>query len=899
MATYLPNVTDIIPEYKPFTPNFQFYNQVLQIKNSQYQQGYKKISGLYNTLLNSPMTRDENIERRDKYFKDIEGEIKKISGLDLSLPQNVSAAGEIFKPFYEDQDIKTDMYVTKSARDSMTAHEILKNCVGKDCGEAKAWEDGIKAVNYKLQEFKNASTEEARNFGKIGYTPYVKYADDVVKFLKDNKIEITQETRNGRYNITTTNGPLLEGPLYNMIKTLYEDDINVQEMYKTKAYVQRKDFATGRAQEFGGIEQAEQAYISDKLQTYSGLLDNQIEDVNNQLEVYTAQRDALSKKSKLNTKQQENLAQLETAIPLLEKSLSSLQSAKSNYDNVDQVDINTLRSRVDNVTSGVLFEGDIKGMAKDFSKIGFKQTFEEDKYALEAYRSSLDFNKSVALAKIKAGIDLQTFKIKEDYKAQKEFEKEFKLRGGEDPLSINATETTAENVEKVNAWQYNMETASSVNRQYTDGLKSTLNNIYLALKSDGGAEANALLKQIFANNKGVIGDDKNYFGYDENKGYPIHQTYWQQAQKFLSKSENFKGLINSNAEQSLKMLELKVAAATKLGFENNSKVRNALLAGDDLGDDEKADLRTMMKTDGSVLSREQFINATKDRYDAEDAGEAYDDLLEAYKTQYANPEAPEGLRTKMFIGGPFEDRTGAVGIKPGIVSADPLRNLSDNFSLVNSVLSNGMNSGEFADEETKSLFKELYRDFNTYLDIKKENPNRAALTMQYEAVSDKEGYAKVTLNPSREWLEKTLVGGDKKEEAAKFKQYENGISFYIPDEKVQNSFDSQIKGFGDLILEANGGSISIGDDKDPENGGSIKITKNGDALTVNSKNIKVNPNTGDAYFTPTITTSGFGLDPEDIIQEAMKTVYESKSTYARILEQFDIKNKELLGKEGK
>ena len=63
MATYLPNVTDIIPEFRPFTPNFDFYNQVLQVKNAQYQQGYKKISNLYGSALNSPLSRDSNIER--------------------------------------------------------------------------------------------------------------------------------------------------------------------------------------------------------------------------------------------------------------------------------------------------------------------------------------------------------------------------------------------------------------------------------------------------------------------------------------------------------------------------------------------------------------------------------------------------------------------------------------------------------------------------------------------------------------------------------------------------------------------------------------------------------------------------------------------------------------------
>jgi hypothetical protein len=889
MATYLPGVTDTYPQFQPFTPNFDFYNQALQIKHAQYQQGYKKLSGLYNTLLNSPMTRDENLERRDKYFKDIEGEIKKISGLDLSLPQNVSAAGEIFKPFYEDQDIKNDMYVTKTARDSMTAHEILKNCVGKDCGEAKAWNEGIKAVNYRLQEFKNASTEEARSFGKIGYTPYVRYADDVVKFLKDNKIEITQETRNGRYNITTTNGPLLEGPLYNMIKTLYEDDINIQDMYKTKAYVERKDFSFGRAQEFGGVEQAEQAYISEKFQNISGVIDTQLDQINDQLALYNGQRNGLIKKAKLNTTDQESLRQLEMAIPLLEKSAKSLETAKSNYENLDQVDINTLRSRVDNISSGILFENDIKGMAKDFSKIGFKQTFEKDDYTFAAYTSSLDFNKQVALAKIKDQLDLDSFKNKEIFKYNLELEKEIKLRGGKDPLTIIPGKS---NSEKVDAFEYNVKTVNEVNQNLTGTLKNELNNIYLSLKNDKSPEAQALLKQIFGK-----GDDQNYMGYDEWNGYPAHLAVWDKAKSLLAKHTNYKNLIKSDSEGEIAKQRLMAQSSLKLARENNLKVKNALVTSDSYNDNEKSDIRTLINANGDVISKNQFIAQTKNKYDAEDAGEVYDELIEDYKTQYANPEAPEGLRTKMFIGGPFEDRTGGIGVKPGIISADPLRNLSDNFSVVNSVLTNGMNSGEFESEDDKSLFMELYRDFNTNLDSKKENKDRASLSMTYEAVSDKEGYAKVTINPSMEWLKKSLMGADKTEESSKVNKYKNGLSYYIENDKVQNSFDSQIKGFGDLIFEANGGNVNIGDNDDPKNGGYVSVTKNGNNYTVSSRTVNVDRNTGDAYFNPISTTTASGIDTEKLIDEAVKRVYGNKENISKMLELIDIKNQELLNKE--
>ena len=160
---------------------------------------------MYSTILNSPLTRDENISRRDQFFKDTDKEIKKISGVDLSLPQNVQAASQIFKPFYQDKPMMVDMVVTKSIDDSRQAHEILKNCVGKNCEKFGAWDDGLKAVEYKREEFKKTGTDESLSFGKVSYTPRVKYAQDVLKFLKEQDFKITREVNTGRYNVTYQN----------------------------------------------------------------------------------------------------------------------------------------------------------------------------------------------------------------------------------------------------------------------------------------------------------------------------------------------------------------------------------------------------------------------------------------------------------------------------------------------------------------------------------------------------------------------------------------------------------------------------------------------------------------------------------------------------------------------
>ena len=889
MSTYLPGVTDLIPESKPFTPNFDFYNQVLQVKNSQYQQGYKKISNLYGSALNSPLSRDSNIERRDKYFRDIEQEIKKISGMDLSLPQNVAAAGDIFKPFYEDKDIQADWMTTKSGMDAMTTHDILNNCVGEDCGGQKAWDIGKKAVEYKLQEFKNASNEEARNFGKIKYTPYVKYADDVLKFMKDNKVEITREERGGRYNITTTNGPLLEGPLYNMIKTLYEGDSDITDMYKTQAYVQRNDYIYSRAQALGSTEEAEKEYMLDKTSTISNSLDSQIGDINTQLQIYTDRQNKLLQKSKLTPEEDQQLNTLEQYVSVLEKSRNSLETAKDNFTNLDQVDIKTLRARVDGVLANGLFDNDLKQMATSFSKIGYKQTFEEDKYTLTQFTNSLTHNSNLKLKQYGSLLDWELYKKKKQLDVALEIQKEQELAGLRKPVDISVGETKEGDAQKVNTYDQVTSTVTNVRNNYMSTVKSELKSIYAGLKADGGAEAKVLIEKIFNTTEER---NNSYFGSEVNDP-ALQYSYYKRAQQYLQ--GNYKSLLNPSNQSSIEQSKLYLDAAAKQNVENAKRVGRAMKETDIVDSDEKQYLKYFINDKQGLITSTEFIKSMVDNegYDQEDAAELYDDFVEVYKKQYSDAEASAVYKTTPFIGGPFIDKTGGQGIRPATVNGDPLEYLSDNYALINSVMDNVRSAGTFGKDgsEAQALFNELYRDFNSRLDRKKDNKDRANMSMTYEALSDKPGFAKVTLTPSRDWLEKNISGSDKTSESAKMSKYENGISAYIPDEKVQNAFDSRIKSLGEAVFESNGNNIVIGDKDDPTKGGYWNYSKDGNNYTTTIKTVSFNPQTGQFVFNAPVTASTFNLNPDQLISEAFRDLQGSQEKISQINLQLTEKNR--------
>jgi hypothetical protein len=114
MATYLQGVTDYIPQLQPFQPDLNLYANVLQTKQTQYDTAYKSLNKVYGQYFYSDLSRDTNIARKDEILKNIDFNLSRISGLDLSLDQNVSQAVEVFKPFYEDKYIMKDMAWTKN-----------------------------------------------------------------------------------------------------------------------------------------------------------------------------------------------------------------------------------------------------------------------------------------------------------------------------------------------------------------------------------------------------------------------------------------------------------------------------------------------------------------------------------------------------------------------------------------------------------------------------------------------------------------------------------------------------------------------------------------------------------------------------------------------------------------
>lgn len=266
MATYLQGVTDYIPDYQPFQPDLNFYGNVMQTKQTQYDTNWQSLNNLYGQLYGADLTHDLNIKKKDELLKQIDFNLKRVSGLDLSLEQNVTQAMQVFKPFYEDKYLMKDMAYTKNWKNTYNSANALKN--SQDEKQRKQWwGTGIQGLELRRQMFKDSDLEGTLNMSNAKYTPFVnavqEYMDLAKKFNVGSVSQLPDQS--GLYLVRKKNGELILPTLQNMFLAEYANRPDIQDMYRESAFVERMNYANQNASKYGGNKlEAEKQYIKEK-----------------------------------------------------------------------------------------------------------------------------------------------------------------------------------------------------------------------------------------------------------------------------------------------------------------------------------------------------------------------------------------------------------------------------------------------------------------------------------------------------------------------------------------------------------------------------------------------------------------------------------------------------------
>jgi hypothetical protein len=355
---------------------------------------------MYGQFYYADLTREDNIKRRDATVQQIDLDLKRIAGLDLSLDQNVQQASQIFKPFYEDGALMKDMAWTKNFNNTLgSAEGLLKSDDEK--ARKQYWDDGIKELQYRREEFKNASPEEAMGIGNVTYTPYINVAERTRELAKSAGLsyEKTSMSADGKWILKNKNGQLLIEPLSNLFEAELGKDPAIQAVYRTQAYVNRKDYAYGEADKHGGVKEAEMKYLEDAYGKMKKLTESRHADKQANAKIYDAQiadiqkqikeqgSDPLLERELQKYQEAKNvnndiLAKLDEQLNQFNNSYSSSGNTSTGQFQNPYKDINQLRNIVDGNMANMLMNEDLMDAATTLAYTDAKEDFKENPYAV-------------------------------------------------------------------------------------------------------------------------------------------------------------------------------------------------------------------------------------------------------------------------------------------------------------------------------------------------------------------------------------------------------------------------------------------------------------------------------------------------------------------------------------
>jgi hypothetical protein len=394
MATYIPGIQDYIPQIQPFKPDFNFFQSALEQKQQQYQAGYNKISAMYGQLLNSELLRDANKERRDALFTEIDSDIKRLSGVDLSLQENVKEASKLFQPLINNDYFRKDVAYTKQHYAQLRrADGMMRNPDPKS--DERYWQEGVTALHYQAEDFSKSTDEESMRYRNPVYTPKIDVTEKLFKFGKDNDINPESDPiRSGGFMYKYTNGRPAIPTLQNTFSSVLMSDPRIKAMTDTEAYLERKNYSKENATRFNG----------DELAAETEYLQNKIADINKYYEKATKQTEEKANRVNTTKKVIEDRIATYGIDPDLDQDLvkmyqgamtdqstiaSNQQKNKDVTSQINGIDMNSLdreslRYRVDNAMSYFKIDGLAAQTAEQYAMSKQKVDFQVDPYALEA-----------------------------------------------------------------------------------------------------------------------------------------------------------------------------------------------------------------------------------------------------------------------------------------------------------------------------------------------------------------------------------------------------------------------------------------------------------------------------------------------------------------------------------
>jgi len=705
MATYIQGLTDYIPKAEPYKPNFDFLNTVLATRQARYDSALNQLSGAYGSIIYADLTRDDNRVARDNFLKNSEKTIQQITSLDLSNPANVQAAQQVFQPFVDDRQMQYDIMLTKGASKAKKQADIFKNSNDPDIA-SKYWDTGIRAIDYKLLEFKNADRDNAYKMAIPKYTPYINVIKEAKNILGDD-FNISVDEKIGGYIVTTKNGDKAINAIHQYLDASLSTDPRVREYAGTLAYVSSMDDITALSQSYGGdINEA-------KAQYYIGKSSALIENVDSKIDDYSREMDGIDSKllmyeskvdrgGQLTNKEKQDFAKLSSQKSIYDNALNSLDANK--YSLVNALETNDI-SQLERYSQSLLAQSRITDEIAKATQVNayrnYERSMKADPYSLQASEKALDFSywtkkKSMEWAR-------------ED--AQKAIERAEKKALENQSGELMSTRVNTE-AGVIDSWDNDLTSRDNSLGGYHNSVKDLINNI-----NDLGS-GDPKIKQAL--DKALKSTGFNYNTLMSGNVNSIGLTNLNKVNNALVQMVNADPQIAKSVGTLISQMNTKkqvaYSNAAQLQKNNNVTVMN-LMRSTNISDNEKMILKEMFTKDGALLSAKSAYDKTKskigksdlvdfgDFFNFEDFKDIYDDLLVEFSSNY-NEQARNN--------NPLYKPVGMLGVGGGgtIVDyatsgvADPTKQKSRSYMAFKELLDDAGNSGSIVAAGTPSELRE-------------------------------------------------------------------------------------------------------------------------------------------------------------------------------------------------
>lgn len=209
MSTYIPGITDAVPETPLYHPDMGYFNQMLMKKTQMYNQGLSQVQNAYSSVLNAPLSDQQNVSMRNDYVKQAQDKLKDLSSADLSLDANVQAANNVFAPFWQDDLMLKDVSYTKNAQSEMQKGLAANNSTDPTIRNTYN-ETSMRDIQNGLSQLQGAGRDPEK-YAKLQtrrYLPGMDIPGELDKAAKDEgfKIDWTSDPKGGPYLVEQVNG---------------------------------------------------------------------------------------------------------------------------------------------------------------------------------------------------------------------------------------------------------------------------------------------------------------------------------------------------------------------------------------------------------------------------------------------------------------------------------------------------------------------------------------------------------------------------------------------------------------------------------------------------------------------------------------------------------------------